>query len=228
MENAMLTFDNVSAHYGKIQALHNVSLHIKQGEIVTLIGANGAGKTTTFRMLCGLLVPSKGQIEVAGYDLRTAKAGARARIGYVAQKFSLYGKLSVEQNLRYFGRSYGFFGQALQDRIDASLEDFGLTYRRQTTSFHGLRTDPFPRNPLFGRSHIRGRPCKPPHLLAPHQCAGGCGHLSRGDDALSRRSGILRPLPHSGCGEGAGAGNAARSEAARSRSLRRQRTKSCR
>lgn len=85
-------------------------------------------------MLCGLLVPSKGQIEVAGYDLRTAKAGARARIGYVAQKFSLYGKLSVEQNLRYFGRSYGFFGQALQDRIDASLEDFGLTDRRDTTA----------------------------------------------------------------------------------------------
>ncbi|MBN0394704.1 ATP-binding cassette domain-containing protein, partial [Pseudomonas aeruginosa] len=57
----MLTFDNVSAHYGKIQALHNVSLHIKQGEIVTLIGANGAGKTTLMRMLAGLLKPDEGR-----------------------------------------------------------------------------------------------------------------------------------------------------------------------
>lgn len=112
----------------------SASFEVRRGEIFGLLGPNGAGKTTTFRMLCGLLVPSKGQIEVAGYDLRTAKAGARARIGYVAQKFSLYGKLSVEQNLRYFGRSYGFFGHALQDRIDASLEDFGLTDRRDTTA----------------------------------------------------------------------------------------------
>lgn len=126
--------DGIARKFGNFVAVADTSFEVRRGEIFGLLGPNGAGKTTTFRMLCGLLVPSKGQIEVAGYDLRTAKAGARARIGYVAQKFSLYGKLSVEQNLRYFGRSYGFFGQALQDRIDASLEDFGLTYRRDTTA----------------------------------------------------------------------------------------------
>lgn len=126
--------DGIARKFGNFVAVADTSFEVRRGEIFGLLGPNGAGKTTTFRMLCGLLAPSKGQIEVAGYDLRTAKAGARARIGYVAQKFSLYGKLSVEQNLRYFGRSYGFFGQALQDRIDASLEDFGLTDRRDTTA----------------------------------------------------------------------------------------------
>ena len=126
--------DGIARKFGNFVAVADTSFEVRRGEIFGLLGPNGAGKTTTFRMLCGLLVPSKGQIEVASYDLRTAKAGARARIGYVAQKFSLYGKLSVEQNLRYFGRSYGFFGQALQDRIDASLEDFGLTDRRDTTA----------------------------------------------------------------------------------------------
>ncbi|VEC48475.1 high-affinity branched-chain amino acid transport ATP-binding protein LivF [Klebsiella aerogenes] len=69
MENAMLTFDNVSAHYGKIQALHNVSLHIKQGEIVTLIGANGAGKTTLLGTLCGDPRASSGRIVFDGKDI---------------------------------------------------------------------------------------------------------------------------------------------------------------
>lgn len=73
MENAMLTFDNVSAHYGKIQALHNVSLHIKQGEIVTLIGANGAGKTTLLGTLCGDRAPPAGALSLTVRILPTGK-----------------------------------------------------------------------------------------------------------------------------------------------------------
>ena len=72
-----------------------------------LLGANGAGKTTTFRMLCGLLPASSGELRVAGVDLRRAAAAARARIGYMSQKFSLYGNLSVGENLRFFGSAYG-------------------------------------------------------------------------------------------------------------------------
>ena len=124
--------EGIARHFGNFVAVADTSFEVRKGEIFGLLGPNGAGKTTTFRMLCGLLAPSKGQIEVAGFDLRTAKAGARARIGYVAQKFSLYGKLSVEQNLRYFGRSYGFFGRRLEERIAASMADFRLTEKRNT------------------------------------------------------------------------------------------------
>ena len=75
-----------------------------------LLGANGAGKSTTFRMLCGLLPPSAGHLAVAGHDLRHAAAKARARIGYMAQHFSLYGNLTVPQNLNFFARAYGLRG----------------------------------------------------------------------------------------------------------------------
>ena len=81
MENAMLTFDNVSAHYGKIQALHNVSLHIKQGESVTLIGANGAGQTTLLGTLCGDPRASSGRIVFDGKDITDANREDHARGG---------------------------------------------------------------------------------------------------------------------------------------------------
>ena len=79
-----------------------------------LLGANGAGKSTTFRMLCGLLPATEGSLRVAGLDLRHAAAAARARIGYMSQKFSLYGNLSVCENLRFFSSAYGLSGQRQQ------------------------------------------------------------------------------------------------------------------
>ena len=89
-------------------------------------GANGAGKSTTFRMLCGLLPPSEGSLRVAGFDLRKAAAPARGRIGYMAQKFSLYGDLSVERNLRFFSSVYGLFGARQRRRIDWAVGEFDL------------------------------------------------------------------------------------------------------
>ena len=77
--------------FGAFTAVDHVSFEVRRGEIFGLLGPNGAGKTTTFRMLCGLLPPSGGTLRVAGVDLRRARASARQRIGYVAQKFSLYG-----------------------------------------------------------------------------------------------------------------------------------------
>lgn len=120
--------------FGSFVAVADTSFSVHRGEIFGLLGPNGAGKTTTFRMLCGLLAPSAGTISVAGCDLRTAKSEARSRIGYVAQKFSLYGKLTVEQNLTYFARSYGFFGSRLRRRVEESLAEFHLTKNRSVSS----------------------------------------------------------------------------------------------
>ncbi|WP_368660971.1 ABC transporter ATP-binding protein [Sutterella sp.] len=121
----------VSAHgirrvFGNFVAVDDTTFDVKPGEIFGILGPNGAGKTTTFRMLCSLLPASAGRIEVAGYDLAHAKNDARGVVGYVAQKFSLYGRLSVAENLRFFGRSYGLRGEALGSRIDELLEEFSL------------------------------------------------------------------------------------------------------
>jgi ABC-2 type transport system ATP-binding protein len=112
--------------FGDFTAVASTSFDVMQGEIFGLLGPNGAGKTTTFRMLCGLLPATSGQLEVAGHNLRTARAEARRRIGYVAQKFALYGDLSVRENLEFFGGAYGLRGQALRARIKTSLEQFSL------------------------------------------------------------------------------------------------------
>jgi ABC-2 type transport system ATP-binding protein len=77
-------------------------------------------------MLCGLLPATSGHLEVAGLNLRTARAQARGRIGYVAQKFALYGNLSVRENLEFFGGAYGLRGKVLKDRVAATMEQFGL------------------------------------------------------------------------------------------------------
>ena len=102
---------------------------MRRGEVFGLLGPTGAGKTTTFRMLCGLLPATGGELSVAGVNLRTARIEARAKVGYVAQKFSLYSNLSVRQNLRFFGGAYGLSGDALDARIEEVLDEFQLRDR---------------------------------------------------------------------------------------------------
>ena len=112
--------------FGDFTAVASTSFDVARGEIFGLLGPNGAGKTTTFRMLCGLLPATSGHLEVAGLNLRTARAQARGRIGYVAQKFSLYANLTVLENLEFFGGAYGLRGEARRRRIEATLAQFGL------------------------------------------------------------------------------------------------------
>jgi ABC-2 type transport system ATP-binding protein len=100
---------------------------VRRGEIFGLLGPNGAGKSTTFRMLCGLLPPSGGTAQVAGQDLLHAPAEARARIGYMAQRFSLYAELSARENLRFFARVYGLGRHARNRAIAEAVERFDLT-----------------------------------------------------------------------------------------------------
>jgi ABC-2 type transport system ATP-binding protein len=117
---------HLSRRFGSFKAVDDISFSVREGEIFGLLGANGAGKSTTFRMLCGLLPPSDGSLRVAGYDLRRAAAAARARVGYMAQKFSLYGDLSVRENLRFFSSAYRLYGARQRRRIDWALAELEL------------------------------------------------------------------------------------------------------
>jgi ABC-2 type transport system ATP-binding protein len=112
--------------FGKFLAVDHVSFNVKRGEIFGLLGPNGAGKTTTFRMLCGLLPASEGTLKIAATDVRQNSAAARQHLGYVAQKFSLYGQLTVAENLDFFARAYGLGGDQKQKRIAWALSQFKL------------------------------------------------------------------------------------------------------
>ena len=117
---------DLKRRFGDFYAVDGVSFDVRRGEIFGLLGANGAGKSTTFRMLCGLLPASAGTLRVAGVDLRHAAAAARARIGYMAQKFALYGNLSVRQNLEFFASVYGLHGGQRRDRMNWANAEFEL------------------------------------------------------------------------------------------------------
>ncbi len=110
--------------FGDFVAAQDMTFSIPRGEIFGLLGPNGAGKSTTFKMLCGLLPPTSGEGRVAGFDLGHARADARGRLGYMAQKFSLYGDLSVLQNLEFFAGVYGLGRAERKRQIDAMIDAF--------------------------------------------------------------------------------------------------------
>jgi pyoluteorin transport system ATP-binding protein len=117
---------NLVRRFGAFTAVDRISFEVHRGAIFGLLGPNGAGKTTTFRMLCGLLAATDGELRVAGADVRSARASARAKLGYVAQKFSLYGALSVAENLEFFASAYGLRGARKSARIAWAMEQFEL------------------------------------------------------------------------------------------------------
>lgn len=117
----------LTKRFGDFTAADKITFDISRGEIFGLLGPNGAGKSTTFKMLCGLLKPTEGEGRVAGFDLRKDAAEARNQLGYMAQKFSLYGDLTVMQNLEFFAGVYGLSGSRRRERIELMTEifDFG-------------------------------------------------------------------------------------------------------
>ena len=133
-EEDVIVVEHLSRRFGSFYAVDDVGFRVRKGEIFGLLGANGAGKSTVFRMLCGLLPASAGTLRVAGFDLRRAAAPARGRIGYMAQKFSLYGDLSVRQNLQFFASAYGLYGVRRRDRIAWALAEFELGDSAAATS----------------------------------------------------------------------------------------------
>lgn len=112
--------------FGAFTAVDHVSLEVRAGEIFGLLGPNGAGKTTTFKMMCGLTKPTKGTAIINGVDLLEAATEARAHIGYMAQKFSLYDTLNVRQNLEFFSGIYNLWGKKQKQAIEEMVEIFSL------------------------------------------------------------------------------------------------------
>jgi len=125
-DGAAVQVRDLVRQFGAFTAVDHISFDVQRGEIFGLLGPNGAGKTTTFRMLCGLLPASTGTLRVADMDLRRARASARQRIGYVAQKFSLYGQLTVAENLEFFASAYSLRGDKKKSRIDWAIRQFDL------------------------------------------------------------------------------------------------------
>jgi len=120
--------------FGAFTAVGGIRFDVRRGEIFGLLGPNGAGKTTTFRMLCGLLVPTSGVLKIVGVDVSRSGAQARQRLGYVAQKFSLYGPLTVSENLEFFAGAYGLRGRRRRERIDWAMRQFDLGSHAGLTS----------------------------------------------------------------------------------------------
>lgn len=118
---------NLTKMFGNFIAANDISFTVQSGEIFGLLGPNGAGKSTVFKMLCGLLKPTHGQASVSGYDLKVAPSEARSRIGYMAQKFSLYSDLSVKENLNFFSGVYGLPPKKQKERIDEMTSVFNLS-----------------------------------------------------------------------------------------------------
>ncbi|OBW94952.1 ATP-binding cassette domain-containing protein [Gallibacterium salpingitidis] len=114
----------LTKRFGTFVAVKDNTFSIKRGEIFGLLGPNGAGKSTTFKMMCGLLQPTSGECFVTGLDLRHATSLARSKIGYMAQKFSLYSNLDVLQNLRFFAGLYGVTGKVQRERIAMMIDIF--------------------------------------------------------------------------------------------------------
>jgi ABC-2 type transport system ATP-binding protein len=126
--------EDLVRRFGAFTAVDHVSFAVRRGEIFGLLGPNGAGKTTTFRMLCGLLPATGGVLRIAGVDVRRSGAAARQRLGYVAQKFSLYGTLTVMENLEFFASAYGLIGREQRERIDWAMREFDLTPHAHSAS----------------------------------------------------------------------------------------------
>jgi drug efflux transport system ATP-binding protein len=124
-EPAVVVRDLVK-RFGAFTAVDRLSFEIERGEIFGFLGPNGSGKSTTIRMLCGLLLPTEGQAFVNGINVRERPEEVRAVIGYMSQLFSLYGDLTVEENLEFYGGVYGVTGHALRQRVDALLERLDL------------------------------------------------------------------------------------------------------
>jgi ABC-2 type transport system ATP-binding protein len=129
---AAIDVRNLTRRFGAFVAVNDVSFSVEAGEVFGFLGSNGAGKSTTIRMLCGLLRPTSGTALVGGIDVTRDPEAVKRRIGYMSQRFSLYEKLTVDQNIAFFGGIYGLAPDRLAARRDFVLDMAGLRGRERT------------------------------------------------------------------------------------------------
>lgn len=123
MNNIIITTENLTKKFGSFYAVDNISFDVKKGEIFGFLGANGAGKTTAIKMLTGLLKPSSGKANVAGFDVYKQTEQIKHNIGYMSQKFSLYEDLTVEENISFYAGIYGLRKKIIQAKTDKLLKE---------------------------------------------------------------------------------------------------------
>ena len=124
--------NNLTKRFGTFTAVDHISFEVGEGEIFGFLGANGAGKTTAMRMLCGLSNPTSGEARVAGFDVYKETEQIKRHIGYMSQKFSLYGDLKVWENIRLYGGIYGLPEKKLAAKTDELLDVLNLEAERNT------------------------------------------------------------------------------------------------
>ncbi|MFR9545589.1 MAG: ABC transporter ATP-binding protein [Rikenellaceae bacterium] len=122
----VIEVSKLKKQFGDFVAVNEISFSVRQGEIFGFLGANGAGKTTAMRMLCGLSTPTSGKGQVAGFDITTQTEQIKRQIGYMSQRFSLYGDLTVRENIRLFGGIYGLSKSSIKQKSEELLQRLEL------------------------------------------------------------------------------------------------------
>ena len=136
MSSAAVTVDRLEKTLGKNKVLRGISFEANSGEIFGLLGPNGAGKTTTLRIICTLLAPDVGSVEVLGFDTRTAPEEIRRRVGVVTAEIGVYARLSARENITYFAELSGVVGGELARKVDAVIDrlDMGSFAKQRAES----------------------------------------------------------------------------------------------
>jgi len=134
MSEAVISLDALSKSYGDVRAVDNLTLNVHAGAIFGFLGANGAGKTTTMRMLCGLVRPSSGRATIGGHHVWEERQTVRAKFGYVAQRFSLYPDLTVDENMRFFAGASRVPAGEIDSRIARLLRLTDIEAKRHSAA----------------------------------------------------------------------------------------------
>jgi len=132
VEDHIIQVEHLTKKFGSFKANDDLTFSVKKGEVFGFLGANGAGKTTAIRILCGLLLPTSGSIEVAGYDVYRQSNKVKRNIGYMSQRFSLYEDMTIKENFRFYGGIYRMSVMAIREKTEYFLHKLGLEDKKNS------------------------------------------------------------------------------------------------